>query len=415
MLANIKKYFPCLLPLLLIFSRSLADITIVLISISFLYYSHKSFGWEWLKEKWFCFAVIFSAYCLTINSAMSINPTESLAYSLFFIRWPIFAGALAYWILNDTIKLKKFLISMTVIIIFIIFDTWWQFIFGNDIFGFKTYIPDRLTGPFKGNPHVGAWVAKLIVLPPLFLILYDKIKIQKKHNYFTNLFFIISTILFLSVFITGERMALLLTFSYIVILFIGLLLSRLLSLKKTCILLALSFFLIIIFSYLFPETTQRAIFSTVDKIINWRTSDYGAIWKGAYDVWMQNPIFGTGLHMYKEGCDLAYPGSFTSNLADGNCGLHPHNITLQLLSETGLIGFILFYLMVLSLAFSSLKIYFIRKLWLSFALMFGIIFTCFLPIASSTSFFSNKYGAIIWLLVGVMLATNKLFLKKNSF
>ena len=169
------------------------------------------------------------------------------------------------------------------------------------------------------------------------------------------------------------------------------------------------------FSYFFPETTQRAIFSTVDKIINWRLSDYGTIWKGAYDVWMQHPIFGTGLHMYKEGCDLAHPGPLILNLTENKCGLHPHNITLQLLSETGLIGFILFYLMVLSLAFSSLKIYFIRKLWLSFALMFGIIFTCFLPIASSTSFFANKYGAIIWLLVGVMLATNKLFLKKNSF
>ena len=46
-----------------------------------------------------------------------------------------------------------------------------------------------------------------------------------------------------------------------------------------------------------------------------------------------------------------------------------------------------------------------------FALVFNIIFTCFLPIASSTSFFANKYGAIIWLLIGVMLATNSFFQK----
>ena len=86
MTASIKNYLPYLLPLLLVFSRSLADITIVLISILFLYHSYTKIGWHWVKEKWFCFALIFTIYCLTINSAMSIDPTETLAYWLFFFR-----------------------------------------------------------------------------------------------------------------------------------------------------------------------------------------------------------------------------------------------------------------------------------------------------------------------------------------
>ena len=109
MIASFKKFFPYLLPLLLVFSRSLADITIVLISFLFLYHSHKKIGWHWIKEKWFCFALIFTIYCMVINSAMSIKPTDTLAYSFFFIRWPIFAMALSYWILNDIQSLKKFL------------------------------------------------------------------------------------------------------------------------------------------------------------------------------------------------------------------------------------------------------------------------------------------------------------------
>ena len=123
MTASIKNYFPYLLPLLLIFSRSLADITIVLIGILFLYHSYKNIGWEWVNEKWFYFALIFSIYCLTVNSAMSIEPTETLAYSLFFIRWPIFAMALSYWILNDIQLLKKFFVSLAVVLFFIIFDS----------------------------------------------------------------------------------------------------------------------------------------------------------------------------------------------------------------------------------------------------------------------------------------------------
>ena len=412
MTSKLKFFFPYFLPLLLIFSRSLADITIVLVSVSFLYYSYKHIGWEWIKEKWFFLALIFSAYCMTINSALSINPTESLAYSIFFIRWPIFAMALSYWILNDIKSLKKFLVSMTIVLIFIIFDTWWQFFFDLDIFGFEKFRPDRLTGPFKGNPQVGVWVSKLVLLLPLFLILYNKMKLQDHRNYLTYVFFIISTLLFLSILISGERMALLMMISSIFILFVGLALDKIFSFKKIFILLLLSFSGILIFAYFFPDPTQYAFVSTIEKILNWRSSDYGLVWQSAYDVWMQSPFFGAGLHKYREACEnLGTYGTYYLDSAGPGVCFHPHNITLQLLSETGVIGFILFYLMVIFLAISSLRIYVTKKLWLNFAIVFSIIFSCFLPIQSGTSFFANKYGAIIWLLIGVMLATNRLFNK----
>ena len=412
MITNIKNYFPYLLPLLLIFSRSLADITIVLVGILFLYHSYKNIRWEWVKEKWFCFALIFSAYCLTVNSIMSIQPTETLAYSLFFIRWPIFAMALSYWILNDIKSLKKFFISMTIVLTFIIFDTWWQFLFDYDIFGYEKYPNGRLTGPFDSNRYVGAWIAKLVLLPPMFLILYKKLKLQFYKNHLTYIFFIVSSILFLSVFITGERMAILLILANIFIMFIGIILDKMFSLKKMVMLLLISFFGIFCFAYSFPDTTQRAYFSSVRKIFNWKTSDYGLVWQSAYDVWMQSPLIGVGLHKYREACENLgiYGSSYLDAIGSGVC-FHPHNISLQLLSETGIIGFILFYIMICVLTFSSLKTFYMKKLWLSFALVFNVIFTCFLPIASSTSFFANKYGAIIWLLVGVMLATNRIFSK----
>ena len=414
MLEKIKNYFPYFLPLLLIFSRAVADTTIVIISILFLYYSFKQIGWGWVKQKWFLFAIFFSAYCLTINSALSIDSAETFAYAFFFLRWPIFSMALAYWILSDLKSLKKFLISLTLLLLFIIFDTWWQFFFDQDIFGFEKYSGNRLTGPFKGNPEVGTWLAKLILLPPLLLILYDKYKLQIHQNYFTYAFFIISTIVFLTIFITGERMQLLLILSSILIFVFGLISEKIFSLKKISLLLILSISIILIFAITFPETTQRAFFSTIEKIINWRSSDYGLVWQSAYDVWMQSPLFGVGLHKYREACvNLGIYGTSHMNaIGSGNCS-HPHNISLQLLSETGIFGFIIFYLMVFYLAISSLKKYLKNSLWLPLALTFNIIFTCFLPIASSTSFFSNKYGAIIWLLIGVMLAVNKHFEAKK--
>jgi O-antigen ligase len=342
---------------------------------------------------------------------MSIEPSETLAYSLFFIRWPIFAMALSYWILNDIQLLKKFFVSLAVVLFFIIFDTWWQFVFDQDIFGFEKHSANRLTGPFT-SPHVGMWLAKLAMLPPLFLILYNKYKLKEQENYLIYSFFIISTVLLLSVFITGERMSLLLTLASIFIVFMGFIFAKLFSFKKVTILLLISSIAILFFALSFPDTTQRAYFSSIEKIINWRTSDYGLVWQSAYDVWMQSPVFGVGLHKYREACEnLGIYGSSYLNAIGGGVCFHPHNISLQLLSETGLVGFILFYTMVCFLTFSSLKTFYTKKLWLSFALVFNIIFTCFLPISSNTSFFANKYGAIIWLLIGVMLAINKLFSK----
>ena len=325
--------------------------------------------------------------------------------------------ALAYWILNDIKSLNKFIATMTLLLIFIIFDTWWQFFYWYDIFGFQKIQYGtiyRLTGPFMGNPHVGAWTAKLILIPSLFFIFYDKFKLKKNQDITTFFFLIICMSLFLTILISGERMSLILIFSSIFFIFLGMVLDKIFSLKKVFTILTLSISLILIFSYFFPKSTQYVIFSSIDKILNWRISDYGIVWQSAYDVWLQSPIFGAGLHKYREACENLgiYGSNYLEAISSGVC-FHPHNISLQLLSETGIIGFILFYIMVSVLAFTSLKKYYTKKLWVSFALIFNIIFTCFLPIASSTSFFSNKYGAIVWLLVGIMLATNRLNAREN--
>ena len=412
MTSSLKKYFPYLLPLLLIFSRSLADITIVTVCFLFLYSSYKKVDWVWTKERWFCFSLIFWTYCLIFNSAISINPLESIKYSFYFIRWPLFAIALAYWILNDVESMKKFLTSMTIVIIFITFDTWWQFFSGVDIFGF-TKKGIRLTGPFD-QLHVGSWISKLTLLPPILLILYSGIKLKEHPNYLSIGFILLSTLVILSVFITGERMALLLTLSCFIIILLGLIVDQKVSIKSTILICLISVVVVVVFISYFPEITERSLNSTIQKIINWKTSDYGYIWNTSYEIWLQSPFFGVGLHKYREACySFADAGLLTiKHINPGALCFHPHNISLQLLSETGMIGFLLFYTMVFSLGCSSLKIYILRKEWFFFSIAFSILFTCFLPIASNTSFFANKYGAIVWLMVGVMFSIARLHQKK---
>ena len=78
---------------------------------------------------------------------------------------------------------------------------------------------------------------------------------------------------------------------------------------------------------------------------------------------MQSPFFAAGLYKYREACEkLGTYGTYYLDSAGPGVCFHPHNISLQLLSETGIIGFILFYWMVIFLAISSLKIYFTKKI-----------------------------------------------------
>jgi O-antigen ligase len=187
---SLKNIIPFLLPFAIPFSRSVADIFIVLIAILFLCKSYFEGEWNWIKEGWFKFSLIFFLYCILINTPLSIDSFTSFQYSIFFLRWPIFALALGYWILNDIKSLKNFLGVTFFVCLFLIFDTWYQYFMGVDIFGLEKFSSIRLTGPFSG-PHIGMWLTKIIILP-LFLFTI----IKKYKNFLNNRFFLVSFFIF---------------------------------------------------------------------------------------------------------------------------------------------------------------------------------------------------------------------------
>jgi O-antigen ligase len=396
-----KNVIPFILPFAIPFSRSIADICIVLIAILFLCKSYLEKEWNWIKEGWFKFALIFFLYCMFINSPLSIDSFTSLKYSIFFLRWPLFALALGYWVLNDIKSLKNFLFVTFFVSVFLIFDTWWQYIFGVDVFGLEKFSPTRLTGPLNG-PHIGMWLTKLVILPVLLFTIARKYKNFLKNKFSPLAFFIFFVVFFFTIFITGERMALLMTILSILTILLGLSLNNNISILKLLYLLFFISIVIYLFSIIDPKQTQRAIYSSIKMITNWSTSSYGGIWKNAFDVWQDSQWFGAGLHKFREACQILTYGSVEDAIFPGLC-FHPHNISMQLLSETGIVGFILFFTMVISLSIRLLKHSFIKKDWLLFFLILNILIACFLPIQSNTDFFSNKYSSLVWLLVGVTL------------
>ena len=398
-LKNFEKYIPYLLPFLLIFFRGLADLTVLLIGMIFLYKSYMDSNWLWVNEKWFKFSLIFFLYLLIINSSLSINPQDSIFYAITFLRWPIFAIALYFWVFKSDEAINKFMLALTLVLFFIIIDVWYQFITGEDIFGYEKYNPGRLTGPLRNNPVVGIFITKYLYLALTSLIIF---KVFNKRSLRTIYFISLILLGFMSVLISGERMSFILFTSSIFIVIAGLV-GR--NIRKIYILLITIFLLfgcLEIIRITYPLVSERAINSMIYKLQNFTNSDYGMVFRTAYHVWLQNPLFGGGLHQFKELPDL-----YGVNIWEGATIFHPHNHPLSLLAETGIVGLVLFYTVVIQIFKQALTPAINKKNWFKLALLFNLLYMCFFPFMTHFSFQHNWMNATNWLIVGFVLALAK--------
>ena len=84
---------------------------------------------------------------------------------------------------------------------------------------------------------------------------------------------------------------------------------------------------------------------------------------------------------------------------------HPHNLYLEILSEEGLVGILIFVITIFSLIYrhfiNSLKGNFISVCCISFFLIF------FFPLQTTGAFFSSWNGAFYWVSFAVLLYYSK--------
>ncbi|MGE4597452.1 MAG: O-antigen ligase family protein, partial [Methylophilaceae bacterium] len=210
----------------------------------------------------------------------------------------------------------------------------------------------------------------------------------------------------LTVFITGERMAFIIIFSGAILTLIGFFIECQTTRLHLVLILMLGLISFLTFSSFNPETAQRTFFSAIEKIQYLSTSDYGIVFKSAYDVWLESPILGVGIHQYRQACiDLELWGT-----GPGVCW-HPHNISLELLSETGIIGFLLFYTIIISILIKIMKSFSKSKNWILLTLLLTFFFVCFFPFTSGISIFNNGFATIIWLMMGWLFVCIKMRVK----
>ena len=335
---------------------------------------------------------------------------KSLQSSISQLRFFLFAVFISIFF-KPEIFFKYLIQVWSVVILLVCIDTNIQLFTGIDVFGYKAeghaydyrifLSPQvgRLGGPFGDELVVGAFLAKISA--PIILFYLYKIQFSIKK------FEIINPILFLcliyeSVIISGERTSLIIVSIVFLLYFIFKT-----DIKKILLLLSSIFIIISVFysSNIFIKTRVN---DTVKIVSNISNSSYGRIYNSSITLWKENVILGTGFKNYHVNCNkLKDPNpSHKHAYCSPN---HAHNTFLQLLSETGLLGLLLFYLFfgyiakVLYQNKKRLKLY--KKEYKNFLLGSSVIVVYHLipsPVPAG-SFFSTWNATFFWLQLGLLM------------
>jgi O-antigen ligase len=285
-----------------------------------------------------------------------------------------------------------------------------QSIFGKNIIGLA--MGDRPSS-FFGTEHVaGGYIQKFSLFFIFLSAFYSKLKNQKYKNIFIT--FIIS---FVAIVLAGNRMPLIIFLSSFLVFFI---LQR--NFKSVLVMVLVSvliFFTIISFnknlksnaSSFYSSVSRMVILAPklfyhgkVEKDFSWG-SGHLMVFNSGIQLWKKNKIFGSGLKSFRLNC---------SYVRFSTCESHPHNYSIEIMLETGLIGLILIYSFFLTNFFTFLKFYWKNSnLDLKFTIMpfFLIVLFEFFPLRSTGSFFTTSNSSVIFLTLAIFINFSKL----NSF
>ena len=408
MRANLVKFSSILLYLLpaaLISGPLIADIILSVIALIFIFLSARERLWKYYKNNFF---YIFSAFYFYIlfRTLLSEDSSLALTNSLFYFRFGIFSLAVWYLIDNNSDLIKKFFFFLSITLFILIFDAFIQIIFGQNLFGMEmdSGMGWRYSGLFGDEAILGSYLSKIL---PLYLatMFFSNIK-TKFLNY---IFFAIFVFGFGLIYMSGERTAFFVTLITFILIFI------MLEEKKIKIIfgtfLISGALLIIGSSIVNKDFKTRMIDQTLeqigvmDKNFKFFSTAHQSHYQISMNMFWDNPVFGKGPKTFRKYCsDKKFKVEF-----EASCSTHPHNYYVQMLAETGLLGFtflvLAFFYVCKEYFLHKFNSLFHKKKYLSDyeILLLSCFFISLWPIAPSGNIFNNWLSIIMYLPLGFYL------------
>jgi O-antigen ligase len=334
------------------------------------------------KANIFLFLLLIIFFLSSVFSEYKLNSFENLIS--FILNIILFYG-LYVLILKDENKLILLSKIVSIIILIICIDLWFQNIIGKNIFGFPKQQAGRLTSIFKDNQIPGSVLFKLSPFIIYYLYRIKKSNILFKYKYFFFIF------VYFSILSTGERAASILI--TLLLIFLILMNLKLVNKKK----LLLYFLTITVLSVPFFQYGGSVIKQRINYTINHQIYNnvYFDFYKNSFELSKKNPVIGTGLQSYRYECPKI----------DKVCSTHPHNFLLELLSDTGYFSPILFLIFLFINLLQKLKLNQNLKLK-SLVVSYTILF--FFPLIPTGSFFTSYHMTLTWFSLGFIYSIKKL-------
>ena len=389
-----------MLPVALVTGPFLSDLLLSLTGLYFLIISLKYKKWLYYKNPFVYLFSIFYFY-LIIRSFFSQDIFYSLQGCLFYFRYLFFSLAVFYLAKNVKNLTRNLGLSIFITLIVVSLDAYYQWIFGENIFGWTSYQRGRLSGFFRDELIIGGYLARLTPLCLGLLIYFYEI--DKKKLTIGILFLIFIDVI---IFGSGERAAFffITLFSIlIVVLSNNYKLYRLMTFGISSIIIVLVTLYVPDSNYKVQETLNQVSTNNLTPL-----APYSPLHEEHYIVglkmFIDNPFFGQAPNMF----DILCQEEKYYYSVEG-CTSHPHNSYIQLLAEAGLVGviFLAFAFLVLSfLLFRQfLSILGLTKFQMPDYLIFFVVglFVMTWPLIPTGSFYNNWTNVMYYFPVGFVL------------
>ena len=412
-LQNLNLILISILPISLLTGTLVLNLLIILICLIFIFEKKKELI-DYFKNKYIYFLLIIYFYLL-LNSLLISQNTESHIRAIGFIRYIILVIILSDYFFFKPLILREIILRTWFSVFLIVsIDLLIEYFYGKNILGFQSNYSGRLTS-FSGDElRIGGFYFGYII----FVLSFINEKIKNNYIFFLILIFFI----FISL-IIGERANFikffLISFSILIIYSFH---DKKFFLNNLLILISL-ISLISLLIYFYPKNLNNNFYGKIksyniyhllnfdkneefnlDKIID--NHRHFKHYKIGYDIFKKNILFGIGIKNFR---NESYKNEY-NNFKDLNGGsTHPHQIHFEILSELGIVGYIL---MIGNILFITIAL--IKKKNLSLlnksALLFVLI--SFIPLIPSGSFFSSYNATIFWInyamAIGFLIQKNKI-------
>ena len=402
----------------LIWGPFFPDLIVSISALFFLFYVFKNKEFHFFNNKPLIIFFSFCIYCISLSIFAAKDMMLSFESSLFYFRIGVFSCFIWYLIDKDKSILTFFYYVLVLCFSVLVIDGYIQYFTGVNLTGFKIS-GIRVSSFFGDELIMGSYLSRLF---PLLFALFLVKKKQKNEIYFIGALFILVDVL---IFMSGERSSFF--FLNLSTVFIIILIKEYQKFRLVTFIIAIICVLILSLNssklnqrmFKGPAEDMGLVKSSKEVVIF--SKDHDSLIRTAYNMFEGQPIFGHGPKMFRIICKEE-----TYATGINPCMTHPHNFYIQLLAETGIIGFLFLFSALAYVIYTALRqfksIILKEKRPLSdyqVCLLAGILITVW-PIVPNGNFFNNWLMIVYSLPVGFYLQSvyqnknyKKRFIKNN--